>query len=218
MALSFPLGLADFFNKLPVSEITFELPEAVEVNETQGGQLVRAELGERLWQGEVRLDVMMPSEAREALALINLARGGPASFVVTDAARRYPAADPNGSGLSGISPVLAAVSPDGREVDIGGLVAGYQLRAGDLVSLTYGSPLKYGLHEIVTGQTASAAGIATALEIVPQLRPGWSIGQAVRLANPICRAVIVPGSVQPGQRRAGIVRGASFRWVQTLGA
>jgi len=24
--------------------------------------------------------------------------------------------------------------------------------------------------------------------------------------------------VQPGQRRAGIVRGASFRWVQTLGS
>lgn len=216
MALQYPLSRDEFLHKLPVSEITFYPLEAVEVNETQGGEVLRADFGQALWQGEVRLDILTSAEAGRVDAMLNLVRQGSASFLIYNMNRPYPTDDPDGAGLVGLTPTLAAVSTDRRDVSIGGLTVGYWLRPGDFIGFSYGNPARRALHQVVIGAAAGAGGIAQ-VEVNPPLRDGFTLAQAVTLAQPVCKAIIVPGSVQPLRSRRGISRDASFRWMQTLG-
>ncbi len=217
MAYSFPLTRAQFMDLLPVQEMTFDLPEAMEVSETGAGEILTAELGTRLWSGEIRLGDMTPDEAAEALAMIDVLRQPGASFMVHDIARPFPRSDLSGAALAGAAPKLSAVHANNREIRISGLTPGYQLRRFDSLAFTYAAnPLRYALHRIASPATADASGLTGYFEVSPNLRPGWVTGTAVSLSRPACKAVLVPKSVQPGRRRHTLTTGASFRWVQTL--
>jgi hypothetical protein len=217
MAYSFPLTRAQFMDLLPVQEMTFDLPEAMEVSETGAGEILTAELGTRLWSGEIRLGDMTPDEAAEALAMIDVLRQPGASFMVHDIARPFPRSDLSEAALAGAAPKLSAVHANNREIRISGLTPGYQLRRFDSLAFTYAAnPLRYALHRIASPATADASGLTGYFEVSPNIRPGWVTGTAVSLSRAACKAILVPKSVQPGRRRHTLTTGASFRWVQTL--
>lgn len=217
MALSFPLARAAFFDLLPIAAQSFDLPEAVEVSRTGGGVLIGADVADRLWQGTIRLGRMTVAEARPALALINALRGPGRGFLLADAHRLWPQADPGGLIVAGFSPAISAVAGDLRTLSLSGLPAGYVLSPGDLIGWSHGAaPVRHALHEIVSGGTASGAGALAALELTPALRPGTATGTPVSLVRPVCEAVIVPGSVNPGNQSRLILDNAGFDWRQTL--
>lgn len=217
MAYSFPLSVASFMDLLPISQITFELPEAREVSETRGGEILTAELGVRLWQGEITLGDMTPDEADEALAMLDVARRPGASFMVHDVRRPGPRLDPTGIGLATAEPALYGVRDGGREMRISGLPGGYGLRRHDYLAFSYGTgPVRYALHRIAAPAGAAGTGITGWFEVSPNLRSGWTIGAAIGLRMAACKAIIVPGSFQAGRTRSTITSGVSFRWIQTL--
>lgn len=213
MAFSFPLTAAQFMDLLRVQSARFWLPESLSIEGTEGGEIFTADRGPRLWQAEFTLaqghhaDV----DAREArLAL--LAQAG-RSFFAYDPRRTGPAADPDGAGLSGYSPVIGAATT-ARDLQITGLPNGYQISRGDYIGWSYGSsPTRYALHRAVTAPVVSG-GSAT-VEVVPNIRPGWAAGAAVSLVRPACKMVVLPG-YGPGAGQGVISSGATFRAQQTL--
>lgn len=213
--LSYPLVLADFLDTLPVARVSLRLPPAVTFSETGGGDVIAARFGQRLWQGEITLDkdyhaVWAAIEARLAL----LEEPG-ASFLIRDIRLPGPIADPDGSILGAAQPLISSLNSNGVQMALKALPAGYQISPGDLLGFTYGSaPLRYGLHRVVTGATASASGITPPFQVIPPIRPGAVVDAPVTLVAPVCKAKLV--SAEYGGSRATISDGGKFRWMQTL--
>lgn len=217
MAYSFPLSLAQFMDILPIREMTFDLPETMELSETGGGEVLAADLGTRLWQGEIQLGDMTADEAAEALAMLDVLRRAAGSFMVHDKRRPAPRSDLNGAALSGFAVKLASVSGNTREVTLSGLPAGFQLLRHDYLAFSYGTnPTRYALHRIASPATANGSGVTGLFEVSPNIRPGWVANAAVSLVKPACKARILPGSVNPGRHRHTMTAGVSFRFQQTL--
>ena len=216
MALTFPVPATQFWGLLPISSLTFDLPETVTASRTRGGEVLMAEVGARLWGGEVRLDLMTADEATAIQPLLEALRGAGRPFVAYHPLRAFPARDPRGTTL-GAAAVKIASLPSARELTLKGLPAGYVLTRGDFLAYNYAAnPARYALHRIVSTVTASGTGITPAIEVVPPLR-GGAVDTPVNLGKPACKALIVPGTVDPGTtRRGGLVEGASFRFQQTL--
>lgn len=217
MALSFPLSLANFLDLLPVARSPFDPGEALQMDETGGGELVTSANGERLWSGQLVLDGLTYPEAAAATALLSLVRAAGRPFLVTDLRRLGPAADPWGTILGAATPVISGVQTGGRELRIDGLPAGYVLSRGDYLGFGYGpSSGRRALHQVVTGGAASGAGLSPWLEVVPEVRAGWAAAAPVTLLRPACKAIYVPGSWSPGESARGTVTGMSIRFMQTL--
>jgi hypothetical protein len=218
MPLTFPLTLADFLLKLPLSRCPVDLGEAVQADETGGGEMLTSGLGVRLWEGRLAMDGLTYAEAAAARALLHLVRAPGRPFLVTDLRQNGPAADPGGVVLGAATPVLSSVQSGGRELRINGLPAGYVLSAGDYLSFVYGSsPSRQAMHQVVVGGAASGAGLSPWLEAVPEVRAGWAAGAPVELVRPVFRAVFVPGTYEPGESARGVVNGLSIRFSQTMG-
>lgn len=216
MSLSFPLSQAEFIDVLPIGGFALEVPERVETSVTAAGERLDREIGPRLWQGSISLGRMTPDEAAEAAALIDLARGAGASFLVHDLNRPYPASDPAGQILGASAPTVSAIGPDRRTITVGGLPAAYLLSRGDLLGLSYGAaPLRRTLHRIVTGGIASGAGVVS-IEVVPHLPAPILTGAPAALARPAITARIVSGSTRPGTRSRFVAEGAAFSFAQTM--
>lgn len=218
MVATFPLSLADFLKSLPVSKISFTLPEAVEVSRTAGGDIATASLGMRLWQGEVVLGRLKRTEAHNAEALIDLARGSEASFMATPLHRAGPQLDPLGAGLGLYTPRIRELPIDARVLSLKGLKPDYQLKRGDYLAFIYrSSPTRFALHRVVDATVvANASGDTPLFEVRPHIRPGAVVNAAVTLINPACKAIIVPDSVQPGRTSRFVTEGQSFSFLQTL--
>ena len=217
MALTFPLSISDFMGRLPISEATFEIPESLEVSETDGGDLLTAEIGTRLWRGEITLGKITRDEEADAATLIDVLRNG-RTFLAFDVRRPWPRADVNGTILGASSVQIAALETSNRELSLSGLPPGYELRRGDYLGFDYGAnPTRRALHKVVNlSVTASGGGVTPLIEVVPNIRQGAVVGTPVRLVRAYCTAIIVPGSVSPGASRRTLTEGTKFSWQQTL--
>lgn len=216
--LNFPLSLAQFLHVLPVADMTFSLSEALVSDETGRGEVLTAAIGARLWTGSVTVVPQRLDLSGRYSALLDLIRQPGATFFIGDVARRGPAGDPTGALLGAATPTLSAVSTDRRQLTVAGLPPGYALGPGDYLSLNYGSsPVRRALHRIVFGGgVANSAGLLPSVEIIPPVRNGFTIGAAVTLVNPACKAVILPGTATPSRARRGLGDGLSFGFIQTL--
>ncbi|PKP85818.1 MAG: hypothetical protein CVT80_00275 [Alphaproteobacteria bacterium HGW-Alphaproteobacteria-2] len=217
-AAVFPLPLAAFQDRLLLTDAVFDLPEQVAISGTGGGEILSARVGPDLWTGEMIFGRILAEELRAQKALVNLVRNG-GSFMIADPKRRFPLADPGGLILGGALPVIGALDAgDARMIGLAGLPAGYALSTGDLLAFEYlSSPARFALHEVSNGPVVADGAGATALfEVRPHLRPGAVPGAAVALRSPACKAIVVPGSVQPGRARATVTDGLALRWLQTL--
>jgi hypothetical protein len=194
MAITFPLDRAGFMNQLPIAEMSMTLAEAVDVNQTRGGEVLRADMADRLWQGRIRLGKMKDEEAGRVTALIERLLAADGTFMCYDAKRPFPLLDPTGTIVGPSTPTLHTIGTDRRECRIQALPANYPISAYDRFGLNYGSgPVRMGLFRAV---------VTTGLNII--------------LARPVCKAVIVPGSYDPGSRRRTITDGVEFAFQQAM--
>jgi hypothetical protein len=216
--LTFPLGLSEFFDLLPIGKASFEPPEQLDVAATAGGEALAADIGTVLWSGVFEMDDAMTwDEASRITPLINLLRRGNSSFMVADPGRLWPRADPFGLVLTGSAPTISALGGSGQELSLEGLPAWYGLQRSDLLSFEYlASPTRYALHEIVSDVQANASGQTPLFQVNPPLRPGAMAGTPVRLVMPHCKARLVPGESSTGSRQNTIIPGAALSWRQTL--
>lgn len=215
--ISFPWAIEDFFAGLRVASITFALPEALRQEETQGGEIITAALGQRLWGGTITLTQGYHDDIAATDARLSILREAGRSFLVYPRHKEFPRADPGGAILGASAPIIHAL-PSAREIQISGLPSGYVISPGDFLSFAYGtSPVRQALHQVVVGATASAGGVTPALEVTPAIRPGAAVGAALRLVRPFCKAVFVPGSYREPAFAARLGSGPSFSFRQTLG-
>lgn len=218
MALSSPLSLAQFWDKLQrIARVQMAPYEPARIDRTAGGVVLKASLGEAVWRGTVTLhDDPLWDRAAEVEALIALAARPGMAFLIFDPRKPYPAADPDGSILGAAVPQIAALDANARELSLDDLPAGYVLTPGDLIGFEYGSsPTRYALHRLVSGATADGAGAAGPVEVTPPIRPGATTGTAVSLVRPVMKAVLEPDP-QYGGAVPGLTQGASFGFVQTV--
>lgn len=215
MALSFPLSTAQFFDLLPIRAFRMKAGDNRTSSETGGGEFISAGRGQRLWQGEVTLDLDIHATIAGLDATLSLLEEAGASFLIYDPRKPYPAADPDGSILSGASPVIAALGQNNRDIAIGGLPAGYVITPGDLIGWTYGAnPQRYAVHRFVTGGTATAQGVSPLIEVTPFIRPGAQLNAAVTLIRPPIKAKLPQADYGGG--RSEISEGGTFQFIQTL--
>lgn len=214
--LNFPLQLSDFWSQLRILSFDMALGGGSQAQNTGGGEVIIAQTGQRLWQGEVQLAPAYDHGAIEALLAVLQDPGR--SFMMEPHDRPFPLRDPTGAVIAAASPVIATLPSGGRSMTLSGLPAGYVLSPGDYLSFTRGTPARHELVEVVTGAVANGSGVSPEFDVTPGIRPGTTTGTAVRLARPMFRAVIVPGSVKasttpPGR---GPRPGPSFSFRQTL--
>lgn len=215
MALSFPLTAAQFIQKLRIQSARFWLPDATVSESTEGGEIFTASRGPRLWQAEFSLAAGAHADIDFDEAGLSLLAMPGATFFAYDPRRTGPKDDPDGAILGASAPIITSVAY--RDIGITGLPAGYVLRRGDYIGWAYGSsPTRYALHRAVTTATASGSGVISAIEVVPPVRPGLTVGTAVTLRRPVCKMVVQPGSISVGAGSGMISSGATFRATQTL--
>ncbi len=218
MPMSFPLSTAQFLELMPVSSITLHLPETVELSRTGGGEVLTDDLGARLWQGKVELGKLLTREAEEAQTLIDMLRGAGRSFYAFDTRSPGPRLDLTGAILGAATPQIRALGADPRVMQLKGLPPGYQLVRGDRLSFEYASnPVRSALHRVVDASVvANGSGETGDFEVTPEIRAGAAVDANVRLVRAQCKAVLIPGSVEAGSRRAHLSDGISFQFIQTL--
>ena len=216
MALTYPLSYAQFLGALRVEEVTFRLSHPQEHTRLGDGTVISASLGASLWTGTIRLAPANHARHAQMEALIGLMDQPGATFLCHDTRQIGPASDPTGSALGSRTVTIHSVASNMRELRLTGLPSGYVLSAGDMLGFQYGSsPVRYALHRIVIGGTASSSGLTPILELVPNLRPGAAAGLTVSLIRPVCKARLLP-EPNYGSGRQALSRGASFEFIQTL--
>ena len=216
MPLTYPLSYAQFLGALRVAEVTFRLSHPQEHTRLGDGTVISASLGAALWTGTIRLAQANHPRHAQMEALLALMDQPGATFLCHDPRQIGPASDPSGSILGSRTVTIHSVAGNLRELRITGLPSGYALSAGDMLAFQYGSnPVRYALHRIVVGGTASSTGLSPLLEVVPNLRLGAVAGLTVSLVRPACKARLLPEPTY-GSGRQALSRGASFDFIQTL--
>ena len=214
--LSYPLSYAQFLGALRVEEVTFRLSHPQEHTRLGDGTVISASLGASLWTGTIRLAQANHARHAEMEALIALMDQPGATFLCHDPRHVGPASDPIGSILGSRTVTIHSVASTMRELRLAGLPSGYILSAGDMLAFQYGAnPVRYALHRVVVGGTATSGGLTPLIEVVPNLRPGAVAGLAVSLIRPACKARLLP-EPSYGSGRQALSRGASFDFIQTL--
>jgi hypothetical protein len=216
MALSYPLSYIQFLGALRVEEVTFRLSHPQEHTRLGDGTVISASLGASLWTGTIQLAQANHPRHAQMEALLALMDQPGATFLCHDPRYLGPASDPTGAILGSRTVTIHSVAVTMRELRLTGLPSGYTLAAGDMLGFQYGStPVRYALHRIVVGGTASSTGLTPMLELVPNLRAGAVAGLTVSLIRPTCKARLLPGPSY-GAGRQALSRGASFEFIQTL--
>lgn len=218
MALTFPLPVSAFFGGLQVLDaVPPHLPDTRQISQTRGGDMLVAGGANRLWQGAVTLNPARHDDAGALAArLMRLTEPG-ASFLACPVERAGPIADPTGAILGAATPTLHSVLAHNRDLRITGLPAGYVISAGDYLSFAYGSdPVRYAFHQVVTGATANGAGTTPVIEVMPHVRPGFTVGTSIVLVRPFFKAILRQAGY--GTMRSDFVSGRTLEYVQTLGA
>jgi hypothetical protein len=215
MPLSWPLGLHEFWNTLPVQRISLRLGTAAPTSETGGGELISHARGARLWQGQVVLDKDHHRRWAEIEATLALLEQPGASFLLRDIRQQGLKEDPDMGLLGARLITIGSLAANNRELDLDGFAPGYKLSRGDLLGFSYGAnPERMAFHRVVTGGAAQANGRIADVEVIPFLRPGAAVGAQVTLGTPLLKAKLP--KAEYGAARAAISQGGTFDFIQTL--
>ena len=215
MAYSFPLAASIFADILKVKEVKFWLPPRQEISGLGSGLVLAADLSSPLWRADVSIANMSERDSGRVQALVDVLDGSINEFYLYNPARAYPIDDPDGS-VIGSSSVQIKANQSGKELQLKGLPVGYTLTAGDFVSWTYNS--MQVLHRIATDAVANGSGETGWFEVRPHLIPSSAAANtAVSLKKPAMRAIMQPGSFDPGKTDAArITGGMTFQVIQSL--
>ena len=205
MALSFPLALSGFANKLKIINAPFMLKRFVVTSGMGTGDVNTYEVTQPKWYSDITLAAAEVMDLEEIQAIIE-AIGPHERFNIFNPKHPYPRLDPTGS-ILGSSAVRIYSVGDAQSIRLAGLPFQYQLSVGDMFSFTKdGIP---SLHRIVEPVVAAVTGITNMFEFRPSLPAGVSVNTAITLKKPFCRMMIVQDSFTPGDTQ-GIVTGAGM--------
>jgi len=212
-----PLALDEFWLKLRIRSITFDMPDEQTGSGTARGEVLRASRGDVLWQGKAVVTLNRHDAQDQAKALMDEVRHGGARFLVCDHKRRAPQSDKSGDLQGDATAVVSQIDPaDRRRLVLGGLPAGFVMTPGDLVSLQYGAnPVRHFLARVTRGGVFAGINPQCHLRVLPFLPDDLALGQVVTLRDPVCVASYVPDSYTPVERLPGFDGGFEFQWRQT---
>lgn len=216
MALSFPLSLANFYDKLMIQDVSIHLPELLQFTRSRAGDVMVEDIGERLWMGRVSLHRRNHADVSAAEALLSLVRSGQGSFWFCDPRHVTPRAD-QAQVVASSTVTISAVAGNRRDLTLAGLPVGYTLSPGDRLSFGYvvGGDARYAYHQITVG-AGTGAGTSCVVQVDPHIRDGFELGAVVTLINPKMKAIYLPSSYQPSTGRGGMSEGAAFSVQQVL--
>ena len=204
-----------FFGGIKVAAVEWSLSRDVSVTRLRDGSAIPIERGAALWQGKVTLAPAYHRNMAEVEARLAKLTGAGEFLLAYDPRHNGPRMDPGGVILGSATPTIHTLNSDNRQMRVTGLPASYVLSAGDWIGWQYGSnPTRYALHRLVTGATASLAGLTPLFEVTPRIRPGVATGAAVTLIRPPIKALIRDAAY--GQGVPLITHGPSFDIIQTL--
>lgn len=213
------LTLAEWWDNLPIRQVTWSLPAVGDVVETRGGAVQVIETTSRQWEIAIALAPEALDRGREIEALIDMAARPGTVVEVTTLPWRGPAGDPDGAAISGATVTVDSVATDGRSITLAGLPANYTLASGDHLSIeTTGANggRIVRLYRLHGGGVADGTGLLGPVPVSPRIDPVVQAGQAVRLYNPIALAVLLPSDLRRGRIVPGRYDGATITLRQTL--
>ncbi|MHC1549391.1 hypothetical protein [Phyllobacterium sp. K27] len=218
MALTYPLSLAQFADKLNIATVSWRLKEQQQITGLGSGEILAADMAPARVEAQVDLNPMYHEDAAEVQAMIEALDGSIGTFYLHSPQKAYPRMDPKGTILGASTVTINAIVSNNKEMRLGGLPAGYVLSGGDLLSFNYGtSPVRRALHRIVLPVITAGTGITPIFEVRPYIRPGASDGLVVTLIKAAAKVKMIPDSFNPGTNDSdGITRGMSFQVRQTL--
>lgn len=220
MAWTYPLSLADFYDKLRIAVPgrNWELARFDQMSGLGNGQPLSAELASPLWRLPVQLVAMDNDEADQILAMLEMLNHPGRAFYFSNPKREYPAYDPTGSILGSSTPAIHTLESNNRQMRVSDLPSGYRLTQGDMLAFDYG-PLgekRRALHRITETVTASSGGLTPLFEVFPHVRSGALVGDLIMLSNPAVLASVVPGSFASGTADTVNTQGITFEVMQRL--
>ncbi|PQA72230.1 hypothetical protein [Brucella oryzae] len=211
MALTFPLSLAAFADKLPIETVKWRLAFQQETTGLGSGEVITADLAPPRWEGDVTLGKMRHEQAASIQALIESLGGALSSFYLYAPQKAFPVKDPTGSIMGGSTPAIASVGANNKSLSVSGLPAGYQLSVGDLFAFDYGeNPVRRNMHRLVEGVTATGGGTTSVVEVAPPFRPGVAVGLSLTFIKPAIKVKILPGSFDEGAAKDLFTDGMAF--------
>lgn len=180
MALSYPYAL-DFLSKClngPVIPLTLQRYD--EQSGGGDGRFWSAELSPPLWTASYSLYAKHADHAREINAKVQALDGMQKPFLWCDGYYEGPAHGP--AGLGGVT--VAGIRADRGAISLSGVPTGFQITAGDFVSITHSGGRVY------FGQFAESGAAGVTRELRPYLPFGISAGAAVELVRPYFKAIV----------------------------
>lgn len=200
MAVTFPR--TDLFD-VGFSDQTFKLLSRQELSRTAYGRTIGKSLGSAIWMATFTTQPLPNDDAVEYESKLNSLDGVTSPLEAYDLRRPYPRAHPEGDCNDG---VLSSVAANNKTITLGGLAGSQIVSAGDYLSFTYGDAR--ALHQAV--ETSGAT-----FEVRPHLRPGWTLGTAVKLKQPRGLFSLMLDSVS-SRPNGGIHSVISFNLVQWI--
>lgn len=109
--------------------------------------------------------------------------------------------------------LISDINANRDKINISGLPLGFELEAGDKFQINYGNG-NVSFHEISNDFKANQNGIATSVEIFPDLPVGINVGSQLIIENAACKMIIYPTSFKAGTARDVITSGLTFKAIQ----
>lgn len=212
-AITFPLALADFAEKLGIQSVTPEMQRNDQIDGLESGLILASETAPPLRKYTVNIRSCEYGESDQIDAIVESLDGSLQPFYMFLPPRLYPQADPTGAILGASAVTISVLDADNKRMTLAGLPAAYKLTSGDFLSFAFGGAANlYALHRIVNG--AVAAGGTAQIEVRPHIHPGTVTTTPVKLIKPMMKAIMVPGSYNYGEVRAQRVEGKSFQIIE----
>lgn len=189
MSISFPR--TDILTPFLFANQSLRLSSRQEFSRMASGVTIGKDFGSALWMADYTTVAMPNDDALVLEAKLNSLDGVIGTFEAGDIRRPYPKAHANGA--FGDTGVIASVNANNKALSLSGLNAGMTLSVGDYLSFDYGGAR--ALHQVVEAVVANGLGATSEFEVRPHLRPGWSLGTAVKLKLPKGVFVLVPDSI-----------------------
>jgi hypothetical protein len=209
MALqTFPLGLTDFANGLPLATIKFRPNKRMQTSGETSGKIIAIEVAPDYWSVEVSFRPLYSQEARAFEAMIDSLDGGLNDFYIFDPISAYPVLDPKGANLGASSITNTNIHSSNKAMKFTGFPVGYVLSPGDVFCYDYGPGNIYrAYHRITSGGDANSDWISFR-PALPDIT--LSTGKAMDFTKASIRAKMVYESIDYGQREDIFTSGIGF--------
>ena len=187
MSITFPR--TDIITSVRYSDQEFQLVSRQETSTQASGVVRGKDLGSALWQVTYTTVPMLFGDALAFEAALNSLDGVVNIFEAGDLRARSPRSNIAFSDTS----TLYTVNANNKALSLQNLTAGMVLSPGDYLQFDYGT--SRALHQVVEGATSNISGYTPEFEVRPHIRPGYVIGNAVKLINPNGQFTLIPNSV-----------------------